>query len=263
MAESSLSLGWTDFKKEVGFLLGYGSTAGNWSSAQTTEIEDLVNAGYRRVLYPFHLPQAAGYEWSFLHPTTTLSLSADDFDYNLPDDFGRIVGEFHYAADQHRAPIKVIPEAILLDMRSTSDYNDYPEWAAIRFKSSTGSTGQRQEALFYPEPHTSITLSYSYDAYPTKMSSSAPYPLGGMEMSEVYKEACLAAAEVRNGDQYGLHNQLFERLLLNAIQRDKKRGAQVYGHMGQPHASSEEVFRRGAALHTDGAYSFTYNGIHY
>lgn len=259
MAESTLTLGWVDLKKAVGHHLNFGSTPGNWTSAQTTEIELLVQTGYRRVLYPAHLPQVAGYEWSFLRPTTTLAIVADDGDYDLPDDFGRLIGEFHYAPDKHYASIRRISEAALLDMRSARDYNGHPNFAAFRFKSSDQSSGQRQEVLFYPEPDASYTLYYAYDAYTGVLSDSYPYPLGGMQMSEVYKEACLAAAEIRNGDEYGIHNQMFERLLLDAITRDRKRGAQMFGNMGQPVTSEEEATRRGRKLYGS-RYDLTYKG---
>jgi len=259
MAESSLTLGWVDLKKEVGFLLGYGSDQTAWSTAQATEIEGIVQTGYRRVLYPPAVQGVVGYEWSFLRPTTTLAISADDGDYDLPDDYGRIVGEFHYAPDKHQAAIREVPLAILLEMRSSSDRNAYPNFFATRFKDSDGSSGQRQEVLFYPEPDATYTLYYCYDSYQGELGDTYPYPLGGMQMSELYKESCLAVAEARNDDEPGVHTQLFERLLIDAVARDQKRGARNFGRMGQPAATDSEPWRRGSELY-DGAYSVTYKG---
>jgi hypothetical protein len=256
MAESSLSLGWPELKAAVGHFLGWGSSG--WSSARETIIEGIVQTGYRRVLYPPAVAEgAAGYEWSFLRPSTTLSITSSAADYDLPDDYGNIVGKFHYAADVHLPSIPIIPVADLLDMRSASDRSGDPEFAAIRPKSSDGSTGQRSEVLFYPAPSTSRTLSYAYDAYQGALSDSAPYPLGGMHMSELYKESCLAVAESRNNDEIGLHNATFQSLLVDAIARDRKRGARTFGQMGQPEEEDMEVFRRGRSLY-GGAYSITY-----
>lgn len=259
MAEATSTLAWADFKKEVGFFLSFGTTIANWSATQVVTIEGIVQTGLRRVLYPSAIQGVVGYEWSFLRPTTTLAIEADDGDYDLPDDFGRMVGEFHYAPDEHQASIREVPLAMLLDMRSASDRNAYPNFFATRFKDTDGASGQRQEVLFYPEPDADYTLYYSYDSYQGELSDTYPYPPGGMQMSELYKESCLAAAELRNGDEIGLHTQTFERLLIDAVARDRKRGAQNFGRMGQPAGSGVEGFRRGAALY-DGAYSVTYKG---
>lgn len=260
MAESTLTLTFDDLKSEVGFFLGYGSSG--WSAAQETEIEKRVNTGYRRVLYP---PATRGvppgYEWSFLRPTTILSISSDDGDYDLPDSFGRLIGEFHYAPDKHYAPVKRIPESMLLDMRSTSDMNGWPTFCAIRFKSSDQSTGQRQEVLFYPEPDADYTLYYSFEAYTGQLSDSATYPLGGMQMSELYKESCLAVVESSNEDNEGVHTKLYQQLLIDQIARDMKRGSgQNYGKMGNKTGVTDRIiWRRGSELHS-GSYSITYDG---
>lgn len=259
MAESTLTLTWDDLKEEVGFFLGYGSDSTAWSTSQETEIERIVQTGYRRVLYPFAVQGVVGHKWSFLHPSATLDTVDEDYDYDLPDDFGGMNGDFHYDADECRTSIRRIPLATLLDMRSTNDYDGYPNFFAIRFKSSDGTTGQRQEALFYPTPDAVYTLHYAYNAYQGVLSDEAPYPLGGMQMSEVYKESCLAAAEARNDDAPGVHTQQFERLLIDAVARDRDRGPVNYGRMGQPPEYGEERFKRGNELY-GGAYRITYGG---
>lgn len=263
MAESTLTLDWDDLKSEVGFYLDYGSDSDNWSVAQETEIEKIVQTGYRRVLYPPAMQGVpVGYQWSFMRPTTTLAISADDGDYDLPDDFGTMVGEFHYAPDQHKASIRVIPLAQLLDMRSTSDMNGWPSFCSIRWKSSTMTDGQRQEVLFYPEPDASYTLYYSYEAYNGQLSDTYKYPLGGMQMSELYKESCLAVAEQRNEDDaQGVHGALFQALLIDRIARDtKKTTGRNFGQMGHKSGMDDIVeWRRGIELYS-GAYSITYGG---
>lgn len=261
MAESSLTLGYTELRQAIGHYLDFGSVVNDWTATQVTEIDVILQTGYRRVLYPPAVGDIpVGYEWSFLRPTTTLAIVTDDGDYDLPDDFGRLVGEFHYEADEHKASIRLISLAALLDMRSHEDLNSYPTFAAIRYKSSDGSAGQLQEVLFYPEPDDDYTLSYSYDAYTSALSAGVAYPLGGMQMSELYKESCLAVAESRNGDEIGLHNSLFKALLVDAIARDKKRGTKNFGNMGQPRSVTEDSkWRRGKELY-DSAYSVTYKG---
>lgn len=261
MAESSLTLGYPELRQAVGYFLRYGSVIDSWSATQITAIEAIVQTGYRRVLYPAAGPgHAGGYEWSFLRPTTTLAIVADDGDYDLPDDYGRIVGNFHYAPVEYLAAIIEVPLSNLLNMRTHSDRNGSPNFFATRFKSSDGTDGQRQEVLFYAEPDEDRTLYYSYDAFTGKLTNAAPYPLGGMSMSELYKESCLAVAESRDMDEIGIHTALFQSLLVDAIARDQKKGSMNYGRIGNPYSSDgQEPWRRGSKLH-DGAYEITYHG---
>jgi hypothetical protein len=325
MAESGLSLGFSDFKAEVGFYLGYGRSG--WASAQETEIEGLVQSGVRLVYYPPAVTdptgqiKTAGYEWKWLKPYTTISTvlpyatgtvaiasgvvtltsgtfpawtadgtievsgseytvdtrdgdtqaTLDDTSvtvaagtsynlrrdtYTLPDDLGRIVGKLHYPLNEYRASIELIASQQLLEMRASIDLTGAPSYAATRFKASDRTTGQRQEVLFYPTPDTVWVLHYQYEAYSGALSNTYPYPLGGMKLSELYIESCLAVAERRIHDAPGTHTEQFNALLLDAIARDMKNSAHNFGFMGNIE-EMDQVFRRGW---TGGTYPLTYKG---
>ena len=259
--ESGLSVGYADLCAEVGRFLGYGSTSANWSASQLAEIDGYVQSGVRRVYYPpaiQGLPQdMLGYEWSFLRPTTTLDIEDGEGDYDLPDDLGRIVGCFYYAADEHRNAIHQVSIGKLMALRASSDQSGYPYCFASRFKTEDRTTGSRQEALFYPEPDVDKTLSYEYEAYSGALSDDYPYPIGGMKLAELYIESCLAVAEIRANEEAGIHTATYQALIVDAIQRDRKRGAQYYGQMGDSSDNSTVEFRRG---YTGTVYPITYNG---
>ncbi len=331
MSESSLSIGFSDLQAEVGFFLGYGRTSASWTAEQAAEIEAYVHSGVRRVYFPPVVQDpdqkiiTSGYEWTWLKPTTTLSiqggygtgtvtivsgvvtLSEDgtfpswaaageitvggtsytvdtrdgdnqatlddtslDMDaltlyrlnqlqYDLPDDFGRFASALHYEPDQNRAAIQIIPVSQFLAMRASQTLSGNPRYAAIRFKSATpGAIGSRQEVMFYPTPDESHTLYYEYEAYSGKLTDSLPYPLGGMQMAELYIESCLSVSEVRGNDEPGFHTVEFGRLLIDGIKRDQKRGARHYGQMGhREYVSYDEYFRRGYGA---GTYSISYKG---
>ena len=323
MAESSLSIGWSDLKAEVGFFIGYGRSSANWSAAMITEIESLVQSGIRLVYYPPAVSeQVNGYEWSWLRPTTTLDIYAaystgtvtvvagvvtlasgtfpswsasgeftvsgvtytvntrdgdtqitlDDtsvavaagtsysiaqVDYTLPDDFGRLVGMLHYPTDEHRTSISVVSVGRILVLRASDKLSGAPYYVAVRYKASTGAGGQRQEALFYPEPDEDWTLKYEYEAYSGALSDTYPYPLGGMQLAELYIESCLAVAENRINDTPGLHGEQYKRLLVDAITRDGRRGSQNFGQMGHKEDYARE-FRRGWM---GSIYEITYKGV--
>jgi len=261
MAESSLSLAWSDFKSEVGWYLGMGrGVSVAWTASQLSEISGIVQSGIRRVYYPPAMSsQTVGYEWSWLRPTSTLAISvAGGYDYDLPDDFGRLIGELNYPASEYRNPISVIAVGKLLALRVNSDLTSgAPRYAATRYKTSTGSAGQKQEILFWPTPDASWTLLYEYEAYNGALSTSYPYPLGGMQLSELYLESCLAVAESRINDEIGQHAQQFNALLIDAIARDRKRGAQLYGQMGKPECSCEDS----RCCTVTRPFAITYKGI--
>jgi len=260
--ESGLSIGYSDLTSEVGRFLGYGSTSGSWSASQLAEIDGYVQSGVRRVYYPPAIqglpPDMLAYEWSFLRPTTTLAITSGTADYDLPDDLGRVVGAFYYPTDENRESIQQVSIGKILALRASSDTTGYPDCFAVRFKTEDRTTGSRQEVLFYPEPDDDWTLNYEYEAYSGTLSDTYPYPLGGMKMSELYIESCLSVAESRVNEEPGIHTANFQALLVDAIQRDRKRGAVHYGQMGDSSSGGSEEFRRG---NTGSVYSMLYKGV--
>ena len=329
MAESSLSIGLPELIQEVGFFLDYGRTG--HSVAQLAEIMSIIQSGVRRVYYPLPAGQATvGHEWSWLRPTTTLTLqqavsgaltrgsftagdsitqtttlaraiyvsddgsemilygvsgvadgtstwypSDDDDDtsnawtpteiadtskYDLPDDFGRLVGSIHFSPNLYRRSIEIVPIAQILEMRAVNAYTSYPRFAAVRYKTSDGSGGQRQEVLFFPQPDQAFVLHYEYEAYSSALSDSYPYPLGGMQLAELYTESCLAVAESRLNDEIGLHTAQYQALLADAIARDGKHDARSYGQMGHVEDVYDRRLRHGAAYSN---YPIFINGVPY
>ena len=257
MAESGLSIGVSELRAEVGYLLGYGRTSANWSTAQLSEINGLVASGVRRVYFPPAIDQSVlAYEWSWLRPTTTLSVVSGTSDYDLSDDFGRLVGALYYPDEEYKAPLAVVSVGKILAMRSYQALTGYPKYAATRFKDSDGSGGQRQEILLYPEPDDDWEMVYQYEAFSGTLTDTYPYPLGGMKLAELYIESCLAVAESRINDELGIHTQTYQALLVDAVARDRRNDATYYGQMG--HRDSElEEFRRGF---TGTTYPISYHG---
>jgi hypothetical protein len=260
MAESGLSIGAPELRAEIGFFLGYGRTSGNWSSAKLSEINSIMQSGVRRVYYPKAVaPQTVGYEWSFLRPTTTISIVSGTTDYTLPDDLGRLVGPLHFPADEYRSSCTNVNLAMILELRASRTITGAPYYYATRYKTSTGATGQRQELLVYPTPDENWTMSYEYEAYSGPLTDSYPYPLGGMHLAELYIESCLAVCEHRVNDEQGIHSAQFDALLLDAIGHDQKRGPGNYGQMGDRDLDMYGRWRRGMKKY-NGAYSLTYKG---
>ncbi len=319
--ESSLSVGFSDLKSEVGYFLGHGRSS--WASAVETKIEGLVQSGVRLVYYP---PAATedtiGHEWTWLSPTTVLSVvppyatgtveivdgvvtltdgtfpdwsaqgdlnissgiytvSTRDGDnqvtlddtsvdadaeteygltrkaYDLPDDFNRLKGMLHFPQNEYLNSVTLVPTSMIYQLRASRTLSGPPQWFSTRYKTSTGSDGQRQELLLYPDADQAWVMNYEYEAYSGKLSASFPYPLGGSHLAELYIESCLSVAERRINNEVGIHNDQFARLMLDAVSRDKSRTGRNYGQMGHKEGVRRE-FRRGW---TGGTYPITYNGV--
>jgi hypothetical protein len=333
MGESGLSIGLPELIQEVGFFLDYGrGVVKDHTANQLSEIMSIIQSGVRRVYYPLAVNQdMAGYEWTWLRPTATLTLSqamagaltrgtfvtetsitqtttgavatfvsndgsnmtiygvngtadasstwyptddgsdvtnawtpteiADTSKFDMPDDFGRLHGDFHYAANDYRNSIPGVPLASIYARRAVGIQYSAPALVATRFKESDGSTGQRQEVLFWPSPDALWTLTYEYEAYSGALSDSSPYPLGGMKLAELYIESCLAVAETRSLEEVGLHTQQYGALLIDAIARDKRGGPQNFGQMGNFDYQKDDYdsnrFRRG---YGSANYPISYNG---
>lgn len=233
MAESTLTLGWPELKAEVAFYLGYSRDSGEWAAKEITEIEALVQAGYRQFLNPPGLGDAPPWEWAFLKPVTTIDTAADDYDYDLPDDFGSIDGDLTFASDDAAyEPVRVIGEGQVRTYRMSgaATQDGVPRRAAIRPKSSDQTAGQRWELILWPTPDAVYTLTYRYFVLTNKLSDAAPYPLGSMAHSETVLASCIDKAALMMDDEKGPRRQEFMERLQSSIAHDRRAGQEFFGY---------------------------------
>lgn len=255
--ESELSITHDDLLQEVAAFLGYGSDSTAWSTGQLAEADRYVQAGLRRFYYPSAAPGAeAGYAWSFLSPVATLATLANDAAQDLPPQLGRVLGSFHYDQTQHRRSVPQVSEDRVQTLLSRSESTDAPQVARVRSKEKADGTGTRLEVVWWPIPDAVYALTYRYEAYTGKLNAANKYPLGGMRHSELIVQSCLAVAEQRANDERGMHTDDFERLLVAAIEQDRRLGAQHFGPMGEP-MERNAIPRHGA---TGASYDVTYKG---
>jgi len=230
-------------------------TAGDPLTQETTLARATYVSGTQSTLVVYGVSGTAS-ETGIWYPTSdensdtnafTPSEVADTSKYDLPDDLGRIVGSIHFPANEYRRSIEIVSIGHILEMRAINAFTSTPIYAGIRYKTSDGSGGQRQEILLFPQPDQNWTLSYEYEAYNSALSDSYPYPLGGMQLAELYIESCLAVAESRLNDEIGNHTSQYQALLIDAIERDKKHDPRSYGQMGHVEDIHHRRGRYGAA----------------
>lgn len=257
MAESNLSLAYPEFMSRVGRFLGYGPTSANWSAAQTTQIDEIVQEGYRWFLEPGEDAGLPPHEWTFLRPATTLATVASDYDYDLPDDFGWLACQsFTFATTANvSGGIQIVGEGIIRALREGTGTNTgVPTHVAARPKAATaGATGQRWEAVFYPTPDAIYTLGYRYHVLASKLTTALPYPLGGERHGSTILAACLAVAEKEANDEQGLQFASFLSRMKASIRADQRSEPETYGYCGD----GVNVYKGNVPLSTP----FTYNGV--
>jgi hypothetical protein len=186
-----------------------------------------------------HLELASAYDED-TETAATYSLQHNG-NYDLPDDFGRMIGNLVVESENFQPDIVVIGEGKIRSLRQSDALisNSNPLFAAVRPKEQTDTTtGQRFEVIFYPIPDDAYTLSYRMGILPQMLiDTTLEYPYGGMQHSETIRAACIAAAEEQeNGNRLDGRptydkKKLFEERLAASISVDKNQlGIDFFGY---------------------------------
>jgi len=237
MAESTLTLCYIELMSHVAHFL-YGITEIEDLSTQRNAVcDEIVQMGYRQFIYP---PAAegipTGYEWTFLRPVTTIETVADDADQDLPEDFGRLIGDgFTFEADAQVSPVLAdVGEGKIRRLRLSYNESGRPRVAGLRRMASDGTEPQWWEVMWYPMPDAAYTLHYRYEALVNALTSEKPHPLGGIKHAETIRASCIAAADAKVNDIRGGDSAAeFIRMLASSIKRDKAEGQKFFGNVGR------------------------------
>jgi hypothetical protein len=259
MPESTLTVCWVELASAVGWFLYGRREIQDLSALQRSVVEDVIDLGYRMFAYPPAAPDhgvEAGYSWSFLKLTTTITTSVGYRDQDLPHGFGRLIGDgLTYAADAQVPPVLAdVGEGRIRKLRLQSDEDGRPRVAAIRWKSTDGESPQLAEIMWFPNPDSAYTLTYRFEAQIDALSQTANFAFGRLAHADAMRACCIAAADasvndVRDGPTY----VRAMRALASSIRRDKASGAQFYGDVGP-----KDQYSSDAALR-DQNYTMTIN----
>lgn len=124
-------------------------------------------------------------------------------DYAAPDDFGGIDGDFTYdPSDIAVNTVKVVNEEVIRHKRqSYITYTARPMLACVAWPKTDGTVGQRAIFQFWPNIDGSYHLTYKYRSLLSKISTTNPYPMGGMTHSETQQACMIAWAERHINDE--------------------------------------------------------------
>lgn len=260
MPESLLQIGFTEIRAQITQALHGGrGEYHNLEQSEKDNILSVIRTGERRFYYPQVVDPALSHQWSFLYPLLTLPIQADIDDYELPDDYGGIVGSLTYAAEDNTpSPVIKVPEYHILQQRGRStNTSGFPRYFAERSVVSDGLRAQRWMIRFWPTPDGDYTLLGKYRVHPGGMSENRPYPYGGVEHSQTILESCLAAAEQQNGEE-GIHTRAFLNALSASIQYDRaNRTPDFHGYNGDSGALRFRGQRVREGIATVGGVEYT------
>ena len=198
-----------------------------------TRVKEWVNDGYLRFL--------SDYDWSFMTPNTTLSVSANSTSTMLPADFEHMEGDFTYSAGSNRGAIKPTTVENILDMRARANITGAPRYYAIDAAEFDETVGQRWQVLFYPIPDSDYTLTYSYRVRPSKLVNDDDYPLGGSVHALTILQAAFMIAEQRVGGAAGAQTEIYEKQMLpRSIAMDRKNKPTSLGVSEIPSVHAQE-----------------------
>ena len=218
----SLSIDYTTLRREIGYFIGYKSSTTDWSAAESTRVDDIINSGLRRFYWPAAIGEEKPHIWSFIAPNGALNLVSGEYIYRLPEGFTDLESKgFTYSSGSGVARCARVTNETISVLRAQASRSGAPQFFALQTVKTDEGLDAGYDVLFYPTPDATYSLSYTYSLTPKSLSTDSPYPLGGARHSETIKEACLAEAEKKQFDEYGQHEKRFQELLAASIAADK------------------------------------------
>lgn len=229
--DTTLAVSYEQLQKIVGRFLGYGRgiTGADDGSTEWADIEECIQSGLRQFYSPPPLPgKQEGHEWHFLRPTASLSLVADQGDYDLPASFGGLIGVMTFDQETSVEVVRCVGEGNLRKLRQYKSRSGLPQYVAIRPKITEGDSQQGFEAMFWPTPNSTDTVYYRYFVLPKSVDTDNPYPYGANAHAETIIESCLSIAEQRFEGEKGLHWEKFLERLAASVNYDQKTSREDY-----------------------------------
>jgi hypothetical protein len=265
--ESTAAIELVELRAEVGDFLGrgrgeaYGDRA--WAPRVVLEVASCINSGLHKFYYPPVLSgEATAHSWSFLKPTTTITLEEGWQHLILPGDFGGLEGDVAVASPTGTrwAAVPVVGSGMIDRMRAQADDQTGPPRAvAIRPIKGTGpKRGQGFALDVYPAADQDYDLKLAYTLAPDVLTAEHPYPYGGPVHRETILESCLAVAEGRRDDMRqgtGPHSVAFLECLRASISHDRKFQPKALGYNGDRRVFTGDLRHDNRLVTFDDSYS--------
>lgn len=227
MADPTIKLDYDGFRIRVAEYLGiaYYGAAGDQAAQLPVDVHDLDLVS--RIFHDGYVRFLTEIPWNFLNVPLTITfqtnkVAGDSSRYYLPDDFyGIMISSFTYPSTGPQLEIIRVTETELRRMQAANSSSGQASYYALRPINTTASTtGQRWEAIFYPTPSGTETVSAVYRRFPQALSNGTDRSVAGFQHDRAVLAAVLAEAEVQRGDSVGPREAVYQRELLKAKKID-------------------------------------------
>lgn len=186
-------------------------------------------------------------------------------DYQLPDLFGGFRSKLYLGGNTgtlgqelHRCDINDI---LALRNEAVGDFTSQPCKYAVFAADQTGTGGQRWLMAIWPTADAAYTVSGMYTINPYQLTSTLTYPMGGLQLAECLREACLAAAEMEFKGEAGIHTAMFAQRLRTAISYDRQmNNPGILGYNGDMSDQRRRFYRMGPRVYHLGLGATSYTG---
>jgi hypothetical protein len=253
--DPTLALTFDDFRIRVAEYLGVADTSGGAAALPVDAgdldlVSRLVNDGYRRFL--------RDYRWNFMSVPFSLTfgtgrVGSDNARYYLPDDFGALLDPFTYDTNGPSIDIRQVPEESIRSYQAGGSTSGQPVMFAVRPINVTNTaTGQRWEAVFWPTPTGTETVTARYRRWPGKFTTGTNRSVAGFMHDQTVLDAALAAAELDRNDTIGVREAAYQRSYAMSRAEDARLAPSRIASYGDTSDLSRGSFRTGAVD--------TYNG---
>lgn len=229
MPESTLAVTLNEIRSEVCRYLGFGRYYDAANSVQRDDCDLIIRRGLRQFYCPPPLKgEITSHGWTFLQPTTTLTTVAATGTYALPDDFGGIIGSFHYSSEIYPYPVAVVSDFVLRQAQSSDDSSARPSIAMLE-PSQTASAGNpdiptRWQVVFHPVPNAVYVFRYKYYVVQDAAAAALDYVPGGAMHGETILSSCLAIAETYAESPNAKYRGYFVERLTASVLLDRRTG---------------------------------------
>ena len=252
MAESTLSIKWSDIADSLSRYLGYGRRYYDVSVAlKQDDVFECAKSGYRQFLHRALIQdEKVPHDWSFLRLIVTTATERGTISVTLDSGFGGIIDGTIVLSGSgpttEPRPLQLISANSLQEMQYAeatvigTPNGGIPKYAAVVTLAQSPTTESAPSELWlYPTPDADYQIEVRHnilvnaptanDLLGVDGGGTDGYPIGGMVHGETILASCLAVAEQRFRDEETTNRSRFLDLLTASVEMDKRAAADAAG----------------------------------
>ena len=191
--------------------------------------------------------------WNAALSSTSDTYTIGPADWDLPEDFGAMIGDMTYRERTTYPPLKLVGSSRIRQLRQDAGLvtSDRPKVVAIRSKSQATESGSAQsgadegvrwEVMFWPDPDAEYTFEYDYWVSVDEITSALAFPTGAMHGGAIMAACMWVAQEYADPQnaQFNMHDRFIEALRASIMFDRQLHG----GEFGKYNADNSDLQNR-------------------